>query len=243
MSTTLYIPDCHIPYEDRRAFRLVLKVIDATRPDNVCVLGDFSDFSAVAQHPKKFGRRQAFMSELNTVKARAREVLSASRKARIVWVQGNHCESYERYVAKNAPELEELLPSGATLFGLPDHVEWVNYREHTTIGNVLVTHDVGFSGKHAAAATLDATQRCTVFGHTHRGAISFGGNVENHRAFAMNAGWLGDKSKITYMHAAGMRDWQAGFGWTRSNKQGLTWPTFVPIVNYKCILEGNEYSV
>lgn len=244
MTTTLYIPDCHLPYEDRRAFRLMLKVLEATKPDVLCCLGDWADFSAVAQHPKKFGREQAFMQEVKYVRARTAEVLSAvSKKTRIVWVQGNHCESFERYVAKNAPQLEFLLPTGLALFGLPSTVEWVSYREHTTIGNVLVTHDVGHAGKHATTATLDATQRCTVFGHTHRGGIAFGGNVENHRAFAMNCGWLGDKNKITYMHEAGMRDWQLGLAWTRSNKAGLTWPTFVPIVNYTCILEGKEYRV
>ena len=48
----LIIPDCHIPYEDKRAYDLMLEVAKDVDPDEIVILGDYADFYAVNSHGK-----------------------------------------------------------------------------------------------------------------------------------------------------------------------------------------------
>ncbi len=38
----LFIPDCHVPYHDAKAWRLMLAAAKVLKPDVVVVLGDYS---------------------------------------------------------------------------------------------------------------------------------------------------------------------------------------------------------
>ena len=52
----LIIPDCHIPYHDRRSYEIMLEVakdIDQDYGlDEIVILGDYADFYAINAHGK-----------------------------------------------------------------------------------------------------------------------------------------------------------------------------------------------
>jgi predicted phosphodiesterase len=48
----LFIPDCHVPYQDKPAFKLMLKAGKAFKPQHTVILGDFADFYGVSSHSK-----------------------------------------------------------------------------------------------------------------------------------------------------------------------------------------------
>lgn len=247
------VPDVHVPYHDKRAWALTLKVIHERKPWRVVQLGDFGDFAAVASHPKKFGREESFERELAVVKsemAALQDAAGTPPTGGLAVLQGNHEERYERYAARNAPQLESALLTGRELLGLRPENGWWPYQQALKLGGAVeFVHDVGHSGKNATHQTLDAVGHCVVHGHTHRGAIVFDGNTNpDERRFAMGCGWLGDVRKITYMPRAKTRSWQLGFGVVTLSRRpdGAGWiadPQFCAIFMHRVRVGGREYRL
>lgn len=245
----LLLGDVHRPFHDEYAWELALKIVEAEKPEIVAQVGDLGDFHAVSRHPKKFGREQVFARELEGVQAGTREFISASshRKLRLrIILQGNHEESFERYVAWNAPQIEGLVPDGPSLIGFPlsERNVWVPYRDSIDIGKVTLVHDIGHSGRNAVMQNLTAAGRNIVGGHTHGAGIEWGGTTHGDAHFSMIVGWLGDKSKITYLHPNQMRHWRQGLGQLLIDERtGFVWPTFIPFVGYSAVVNGSRYAV
>lgn len=240
------VPDVHIPFHDAVAWELTLKIISGEKPAYVVQLGDLGDMHAVARHPKKFGREQIWKKEKAALQAGAGELVDASKSKNLrrrVWLQGNHEESYERYVAWNAPQLEEDVPTGRQLIKIPDADVWVPYRSSIDIGKATFAHDIGHSGKNATMQNLTSAGRNIVTGHTHRSGIEWGGTTHGDAHFSLSCGWNGDKAKITYLHANQMKDWMLGLGHLRVDTEtGHVWPHFIPYVNYTAEVNGTMYS-
>ena len=161
---------------------------------------------------------------------------------RCIYVEGNHEWRLARYLESKAPDLFGLVKV-EDLFELDSlGWKWVPYHDHCTVGKVMFAHDLGHCGKHAALNTLGAAGHCVVFGHTHRGGVHYGGTVGGNSHFALNVGWLGDATKVDYMHRAKTRDWQLGFGWINMDPKGLAWATFCPMVKGKVCVDGRWVS-
>jgi len=245
IGNVLVIPDLHVPYHHKVAWDLTLRIIKTEKPAVVVQLGDFGDFEAVASHPKKFGRKLAFDDELAACRKEMKRLQVACGDAKLVVLQGNHEERFERYIAHNAPHAETVQPSARKLLGLRSKDVWVPYRSHWKLGKVLFLHDVGHSGKNATTQTLDAVGSCVVHGHTHRAAVNFDGTVldESQDRFAMGCGWMGDREKITYLHRTQMRGWRLSLGWLQFKRGGVAWPTLCPFLSNgtRIIVSGKEY--
>lgn len=239
---TIVVPDVHVPFHDRRAWALALGVIEHVEPDQVVVLGDFADFLALSMHAAEFGVKKNLKKELKGVRAAWSELVSAAGDAEITFLVGNHETRLLRYVAEKAPVLEELVPSFQALFGMKDDVEVVPYWRPKKIGKVRFVHDLGFSGRRATQQALDATGHCVAHGHDHRATLVFGGNVEEKRIFAMGCGWLGDRALISYMPPARTKDWQQGLGLIDFDGD-LAFPTFLPFVRGRCVVDGEVVSL
>jgi len=52
--TALIIPDAHIPFHDKQAYGLMLKVAQDVMPDEIVILGDYGDFNSVSGHDKQW---------------------------------------------------------------------------------------------------------------------------------------------------------------------------------------------
>ena len=241
----LILPDCHVPYHDRRAWELALKVGQAIKCKHIIHLGDLADCYSVSSHSKNptraSERRMKF--EIESVRAAVREMnsLGATNK---VFIEGNHEDRLPRYLADKAPELYDLdalqIPQ---LFGLQG---WVHrrYREDYKIGKLYAVHDIGYAGRYAAQRVLDTYQHNVVSGHTHRLSYIVEGNAAGESHLSAVLGWLGDAKSADYMHRVkAMKDWQLAFGvaWL-TPKTGVVHVQPVPIVGYRCVVGGKEYS-
>ncbi len=235
---TLVIPDVHIPYHDRAAWNLTLKVIAKIKPDEVRFMGDALDFYAVSSFPKAPSRPARLEHEIDC----GNDEFDRVECDNVVFHKGNHEARLEKYLTCKAPELFGLVETHKLLKFKERGWRYHEYMTHDIDGKVLYTHDLGFSGKHASLHTLAAAGHCVVFGHTHRGAVYYGGTVKGEHRFAMNVGWLGDPNKIDYMHKASTRDWQQGFGLVDFDSKGRAWATFCPIVGGKVCIDGEWYQ-
>jgi hypothetical protein len=181
--------------------------------------------------------------EIESVRSAVREMnsLGATNK---VFIEGNHEDRLPRYLADKAPELYDLdalqIPH---LFGLQG---WVHrkYREDYKLGKLYAVHDIGYAGRYTAQRVLDTYQHNVVSGHTHRLSYCVEGNAAGESHMSATLGWLGDARAADYMHRIkAMKDWQLSFGvgWL-TPKTGVVHVQPVPIVNYKCVVGGKEYT-
>jgi UDP-2,3-diacylglucosamine pyrophosphatase LpxH len=237
----LWIPDCHIPYEDKRAFELMLQAMRWWKPDDINILGDFEDFYPVSAHSKDPERIRFLKNEVDAINKRLDQLdaLGAENK---VFVEGNHADRLRRYLADKAPELFGLV-SVRELFKLDSRGwQFTPYKQSSKQGKVYQTHECGNAGPHAHVKAMEAFQGNVVIGHTHRMAISYSGSARGKSHTAAMFGWLGDVEKVDYLHRIqALRAWQLGFGVGRQEANGTVHIQPVPIVDYKLVIDGRLF--
>lgn len=235
----LFIPDTHVPYHDKRAFDLVMKVGEMFKPDHVIILGDFIDMYTVSSHSKDPNRALKLEFELNEAKKELKRVKGLGAKNN-VFVSGNHEDRLTRYLQDKAPELFNII-SIPHLLGLDKMgFEYIPYKQHYKLGKLYITHDCGNAGRQAAFKALETFQHNVVIGHTHRLNYIVEGNASGEAHLGAMFGWLGDEKEADYMHRIkASRDWAKGFGiGYLEPSTGFTYVVPVPIVNYSVVVEG-----
>jgi len=233
----LFIPDAHVPFEDGRAFDLMMRVARALRPETIVILGDFADMWAVSAHDKSPTRRDNLESEMKAVEQRLNEIDSLGAKRKI-YCEGNHEERLTRLITRQAPELFEYVQY-AKIHRLDERGwTWVPYREHYKVGRVFVTHDLGEAGMYAAARARGTMGGNVVIGHVHRMGVHYASTAEGTGHVSASFGWLGAAEEAKYMPAAKRAAWQLGFGLGYMEPSGNVHLQAVPIVNYRCVVEG-----
>lgn len=235
----LIVPDTHVPFHDRRAWKLLLKAAKTFQPDHVIILGDFADFYSVSSHSKNPNRENMLDKEIEEVKKCLRELKDLGAKNN-QFISGNHCDRLERYLQDKAPELFNIVTVDKVLQLKEIGFEYTPYKSFYKLGKLHVTHDVGTAGRYAHYKALDTFQRNVVTGHTHRMGFAVEGNAEGKRHVAASFGWLGDITQVDYMHKINAtKHWCLGFGlgyMDAKTKHVHLVP--VPIVDYTVLIEG-----
>ena len=239
MKTWLIIPDTHVPFEDKKAWGLMLKVAKSLSLQGVILLGDFIDCYSVSSFDKE-NRDITLTEEIKAGKHRLKELEALGAKE-YVYLEGNHEDRMQR-VAKSNPNLRDSLDLKARLALGP---QWLykKYRDMHTIGNVTFTHDLGRVGKYAVAQAKADAHTNIVIGHLHRLQYLLDGDAQGTPQLAFCPGWLGDPAKANYMKRLRMnRDWAQGFalGYLLSDKTMHVEP--VPILNHRCVFRGKLYK-
>lgn len=234
----LFIPDVHVPFEDHRAWNLMLTVARALRPEHIVVLGDFADMWAVSAHDKSPSRRDNLESEMKAVAIRLDELDALGARTKR-YCEGNHEDRLSRYITRAAPELFDFV-SFPNIHRLDERGwKWIPYREHDQIGKVFVTHDLGEAGMYAAARARGTMGGNVVIGHVHRAGVHYASTAEGTGHVSASFGWLGDATQARYLPAAKRAAWQLGFGLGYMEPDtGHVHLQAVPIVDYRCVVEG-----
>lgn len=243
LSRVLIVPDTHAPYHDVDAWELMLEVGRDLKPDILVHMGDLLDCYSVSRHSKDPARATTLDSEVKVGReCRAQlDELGAKKK---VFTAGNHEHRLERYMQEKAPELHGLLDIPRLLELEENGWDYVEYRDDHAEGVVHFTHDTGHSGRHAIYRALDTYGSSNVTAHTHRMAYIVEGSVAGRPALSASFGWLGDLSKIDYLHKAkAARDWCLAFGTGYLDQQtGHLFAFPHVIVEYRTIFNGKLYK-
>jgi len=237
----LFVPDVHIPYHDKRAWALMMKVAQDLKPKHIITLGDLPDFYSVSSHSKHPDRLNRLEKELVPVRTCLSDLEGLGAKKK-VYLGGNHEDRLTRYLSDKAPELFGVvdIPNVLEL----DEWEYIPYKSDYQIGKLYATHDVGYSGRYGAQRLLDTYQHCIVGGHTHRLSYIVEGNAAGECHVAATFGWLGSIDDIDYMQRVkAKKNWALGFGvgWYDTKTRHVHIQP-VPIVSYRCVLQGREYK-
>lgn len=240
MQRLFFIPDVHVPYHDKRAWKLVLAALVAFKPDVVIIMGDFIDNYAVTQHDKSYLRKSDWQWEIDEANFALTQIDQASEFCTRLFVSGNHEDRWPRYLAKVAPQDNRRGNTMQEILRLKERGwRYTDYKQFTKIGKLHLTHDTGKAGKNAVSQALDDFQSNVVIGHLHRMGVVYGGDARGQSHVAACFGWLGDVREVDYMHRVkANRDWQLGFGVGYKLPDGTVHLTPVPIVNYKAVVEG-----
>lgn len=237
----LLFGDPHIPYHDKKAFALMLKVAKVVRPYYLVCLGDLCDFFSVSSHDKDSERAGLFeweIAECNQALDRL-DALGATDKR---FVEGNHEDRLRRYLMQH-PELAGVVSAEKLLNLKQRGWKYTKYKHTDQIGKLHMTHDVGSAGRNAVFRVLDTYQHTVVSAHTHRLQYVVEGNALGEPKLSASFGWLGDVERIDYLnlHKA-KKDWALGFGVGYvDTKTGYTYLTPVPIVEGTCCVNGRLY--
>ena len=216
----------------------MLKAAKIARIRNAVILGDFADFISVSSHSKRPDQRN-LKTEVDGVNKLLDEFDSVLRGRRI-YISGNHEDRLQRYLQDKAPELFDTVHVAQLLSLKRRGWEFVPYKQHIKIGKLFLTHDAGRAGKTAHYDALNAFQGNIVIGHTHRFGYAVEGSARGKPHVGAMLGWLGDISKVDYMHSIrAKRDWAHGFGIAYIEPDGCVHITPIPIVNGKVVVEGH----
>jgi len=240
----LFVAEPHRPYHDKRAWKLMLAAAAAFKPDVVVTMGDFADFYTVSAHSKDPLRALKLDWELDDVKVGLAE-LKSLKASTYIYLGGNHEDRLRRYVQDKAPELGNKL-TVERLLGLTENGwQYVPYRSDIRLGKLYLTHDTGKAGRYAVFQNADTYQHSVVTGHTHRLAYTVEGDATGKSKLSASFGWLGDAAKADYMHSIkARRDWALGFGvGYHDPKTQAVHVVPVPIIGYRCVVEGRLYSI
>lgn len=235
----LFIPDSHVPYQDKAAFKLMLKAGKIFGPDHVVILGDFADFYGVSSHSKDPNRAFKLKEEIEAVKEALDQVKTLGAETN-AFVAGNHEDRLERYLRDKAPELFNFISIPKILELKEKGFSYTPYKQAYKIGKMNVTHDTGVAGRYAHYKALDTFQHNIIIGHTHRLGYAVEGDAQGNRHVTAMFGWLGDVKEIDYMHQVKARkEWSLGFGIGHMDpKTGVVYLSPVPIINGTCLIEG-----
>lgn len=240
----LLIPDTHVPYHDKKAFDLVLKVGKALRVNEVVVGGDFIDNYSVSSHDKNPNRALKLDVEVEETIKELKRIKSIGAKKN-VFIGGNHEHRLERYLMQKAPELYNIISTPKILKLDELGFEYVPYKQIYEIGKLAITHDLGKAGRTAHLKALDDYQNNIALFHTHRLGYAIEGDVKGTKHVGTMLGWLGDFDAVDYkLKAMANREWAHGFGVAyHDTSTGVVYVIPVPIVNYTCLVEGKLYSI
>lgn len=215
LKTALIIPDCHIPFENKKAYKLMLKAAKDIKISEIVILGDYADFYSISSHSKDPRVFSMLQDEVKGVIDRLNELDLLFPNAKKVFIEGNHENRLERYLVNAAPALFGVT-STKHVFGIDQRPNWkfISYgpnQSHKVLGSYLIARHEPLAS--SAKATASKALCSLVYGHIHRIEESHlvGLDGSNHVCFSV--GWLGDKRKDQiFNYVKGHHQWQMGFG-------------------------------
>lgn len=247
----LIIPDCHIPFEDKTAYGLMLDCAkDIENLSEIVILGDYADFYNVSFHGKNPDIQETLKDEVLIVKQRLGEIRKLFPRAKIVFIEGNHCFRLNRYIQEKCPDLYGIFDLYSALDLEKLKIELVPYGPHqkyNVLGvSLIAKHEPIGGGVNPSHATVMQAGTSVVMGHTHRLSEWHTINLEGHQICGINAGWLGDKNNAVMSYVKNFHRWNLGFCTVTALEDNSWYHQLVKIIvkgkKYRCLFNGMLYE-
>lgn len=250
MKLAILIPDSHIPYHDKKAYKLLHKVmLDLKKQiSEIVILGDFADFFSVNSHGT---HPQVFNMLIDEVEAVNRELDFFDQNfpsAKKVFVEGNHEYRLERYLLNKAPALFGVTET-RNLLNIDKRPNWkfIPYgpnQQHKVLGSKLKARHEPLASN--AKSTASKALCSLVYGHIHRIEESHIVGLDSRNHVCFSVGWLGDKAQDKiYGYVKGHHQWQLGFGlvWYDEKNDYFYHQKIHIMDDHTCVVNGKKYSV
>ena len=248
--TAIVLPDVHVPYHDKDAVNLMLKVAKDIKPDTIVQVGDFVDFYAVSHYKKDPDRSTgtALQDELD----QARDLLAElTAIAPTTIIEGNHEQRLTKYLYEKAPGLcglRELTVS--KLLGIDNKKSFYKKKGGVFLGKLLVLHGNEVSERGVAYSSgtcrkgVEKLNMSVMHGHIHRLGSYYVTSKGQGTQSGYEIGCLCQKD-VEYMDFS---NWQTGFALVTYRNDGDK-AFNVELVEIqdtgkgrRCFVRGKEYT-
>lgn len=172
--------DQHVPFEDKRAIELAMKIVEKFDPDEIIVGSDNLDFYAISKFDKnpERGDIAKLQNEINSWQDNQKDWISAAPRARRRFLLGNHEDRLQKYLWRH-PELADLeILKLSSLLGF-DKAQILGEPEYEIVyhNKLMVRHGsvIRKGSAYTAKAELEKIKYSisTASGHTHRGGTHY----------------------------------------------------------------------
>ena len=249
--TALIIPDCHIPYECKESYQLMLDVASHIRTDRglheIVILGDYADFYAVNSHGKDPAVTDTLIDEVYATIERLKELNKLFPEAKKIFIQGNHEYRLERYIKNKCPELFGVTTTDKILelniLGY-DYISYGPNQYYPVLGShLLARHEPISGGVHVAHGTVVKALKSVIFGHTHRIQESQIVTIDGQNLRGISSGWLGDEKNPVFNYVKNHHQWAQGFSVVTVLDNGMWFNQLVHIIDGTCVFDGYVFSI
>lgn len=222
--------DAHYwPGEPSTAHKAFVKFIKREKNLRAVVMnGDAYDFPNISRHDVDWTETPATVDELEVVSERLGEIEKASGKAKRYWPLGNHDARFERYLAKNAPEMKGVRGSS-----LVDHNPlWepcYSLFINDGPGGTVIKHRFK-GGIHAAHNNAVTSGRSMVTGHLHSQKVTPWTDYNGTR-WGVDTGCMADPFGPQFSYCEdNPRNWRSGFARLKWVNGNMLTPELVRVV-------------
>jgi hypothetical protein len=265
--------DFQFPFEDPEVFAAFLTFIATEKPDRIVLTGDILDLTSVSAFERDPRLGLPVQEELNHAHKRLAEIRAAAgKKAKILFIYGNHEARFSKWLARKAPDLVGLhdangveMLSLANLLRLdalditpcisdgvaysgPEHLR--SYYKITE--DLIATHGT-YSRTAGGAASIipicEAAGVSVVGGHDHSQGMAFrtvGGfaELEEKRMVAISTGMMCRRTELGYLAQHQVARWAAGFAVIElwGDKAGEWQPDFASWTGTALVWRGKRYA-
>jgi hypothetical protein len=217
--TVLAIPDLHIPFHHKDAFKFLAAVKAKYKPDEVVNMGDLEDWHSISMHDHDPDGLSPG-DELKALRAAIKPLFKLFPKMKIC--TSNHGSLPLRRAFKFGLPAE-LIKSYKDIIEAPKGWE---IEESWEVDGVIYEHGEAFAGQQGAIKSANANMQSTVIGHIHAFAgIQYSANSK-HLIFGFNVGCLIDRHRYAFAYGKKIKSKPIlGCGII---KDGI--PTFLPLI-------------
>ena len=162
--------DAHFwPGEPSTAFRALLKVAEAEKPNFVVANGDIIDGARISRWPVSsfddYEGRPTVTQELAVAQERMRAIVAATPEADHFWTLGNHDARFETYIGEHAPEAIGV-PGTRLKDHFPDWRPAWSVMVNADTDPIMIKHRYR-SGMYAPRNNVMNAQTHMITGHLH----------------------------------------------------------------------------
>lgn len=243
MKLAVICPDIHVPFHDKKATDLLIKICKTMRPEHFICLGDALDFYQLSRFDKDPLRKTSAYDDVEDFKSLFAKFSAAlGDNCQKVFMEGNHEMRFQKWVWANGGDLGKLIPTLKDATMLPflgwDYYE---YGKVYRLGEILFMHG-DRCGMNVSMNMLRKYGMSVVHGHDHGAGIRWFANARD-KLFTMNCGHLSDMKQQEYLYA-GVADWTQGFGIIEfTDDYRHAWPTFIPINDFhEAVIWGERFK-
>lgn len=241
LRSILFLSDLHAPYHNKPAWKLFLRVARELDWWALVSIGDFYDQYCISRYVKDPRKMRDFYREIQAGRTACLDPLNKIGFHRKIVTLGNHDIRHDTFLRERAPELYNQCVNEDWLGFASTGWQVVPYQQHTTLGKLLLSHEVGATGAHAV---LNAVQDNIVTGHDHRMCYVVQGTATGVLHVSATFGWLGDAEHASYMHSIRQkRNWAPGFGYGYLEPNGVIHLRPAPIIARRVVVEGRLFTL
>lgn len=244
----LFLTDVHIPFHDKRAYELALKVALSERESikEVILNGDFLDMYGVNGHGIDPRLKIDAEDEIRAGRKELKRIRAMFPKAKLVFLQGNHEFRLERYMAQNAPAVVDMLttPKALELHTVKaTYIPFTPDQKYRVLGSSLYArHRPNGSGANAAIQTVKNCGASVIYGDIHKTQECQHVTLRGDYHRAIGVGWLGDKNHPVMSYVKNHHDWQLGFAIITVLNDGTWFCENKTIINYTVMHNGKVFK-